>query len=147
MSLIKYNRRFPFFDQVFPEMLDTHGLFNENLVLEDNWIPAINIKEDDNNIDIEVAAPGFTKKDFEVSLLDNVLTIAANNNKSIEDSKKEYSRREFYYNTFKRSFTLPKVIDFNKKIKAKYDDGVLRVKLTKLHILNDEAQKKLIDIA
>lgn len=146
MSLIKFNRRFPSFSQLFPEILDTDKLFNENLILKDNWVPAINVKENENDFEIEVAAPGFSKKDFEVTITDDILTISADNKRTEEEKEETYSRQEFYYNSFKRSFTLPSVIDFNKKIKAKFKDGVLRVHLEKLEVLKNDEHKKIIEI-
>jgi len=146
MSLVKFNRRFPLFDQMFPNILDTDRLLNEDLIVKSNWIPAINVKENKNDLEIEVAAPGFSKKDFEITITDDVLTIAAENKKIKEDSEEDYSRKEFYYNSFTRSFTLPKKIDFSKKINAKYENGVLRVHLEKLDVLKNEEHKKVIEI-
>ena len=146
MSLIKFNRRFPLFDQMFPEILDTDRLFNEDLILKDNWMPAINVKENETDFEIEVAAPGFSKNDFEVTITDDILTISAENKRTEEEKEKTYSRQEFYYNSFKRSFTLPKVIDFSKKIKAKYNNGVLKVHLDKLEVLKSDEHKKVIEI-
>lgn len=146
MSLIKLNNRFPFFNQMFPDILDTDRLLNEELLIKNNWIPAINVKENKGNFEIEVAAPGFSKKDFEVTITDDVLTISAENKKVKDEKEEDYTRKEFYYNSFKRSFTLPKSIDFSKKIKANYDNGVLRVHLEKLEILKSEEHKKVIEI-
>jgi len=146
MSLIKFNRRFPLFDQMFPDILDIDRLLNEDLIVKDNWIPAINVKENKNDFEIEVAAPGFSKKDFEVTITDDILTISAENKKITDEKEEDYSRKEFYYNSFKRSFTLPKSIDFSKEINAKYDNGVLKVHLEKLEILKSEEHKKVIEI-
>ena len=146
MTLVKFNRRFPLFDQMFPEILDTDSLLNKNLILEDNWIPAINVKENTNNFDIEVAAPGFSKEDFEVTISDNILCVSAENEEITEEKEEDYSRQEFFYSSFKRTFTLPKSIDFSKKIKAKYENGVLRIHLDKLDILKSEEHKKVIEI-
>ncbi len=146
MSLIKFNRRFPLFDQMFPEILDTDKWLNEDLILKDNWIPAINIKENESDFEIEVAAPGFSKKNFEVTITDDILTISAENKRSEEEKGESYSRQEFFYNSFKRSFTLPKVIDFSKKIKAKYNNGVLIVHLDKLEVLKNDEHKRVIEI-
>jgi len=146
MTLVKFNRRFPLFDQMFPEILDTDTLLNKNLILEDNWIPAINVKENTNNFDIEVAAPGFSKEDFEVTITDNILCVSADNEEITEEKEEDYSRQEFFYSSFKRTFTLPKSIDFSKKIKAKYENGVLRIHLDKLDILKSEEHKKVIEI-
>lgn len=147
MSFIKFNRRFPLFDQMFPAILDTDRLLNEDLLLKDSWVPAINVKENKDNFEIEVAAPGFSKKDFEVTITDDILTISAENKKTIEEKDEGYSRREFFYNSFKRSFTLPQTIDFNKKVNAKYDNGVLRVHLTKLDVLISDEHTKVIEIS
>lgn len=146
MSLIKFNRRFPLFDQMFPEILYTDRLFNEKLILEDNWLPAINVKENKDDFEIEVAAPGFSKKDFEVTITDNVLNIRAENEKKMEAEKEDYSRREFYYNSFERSFTLPNTINLEKKIKANYENGVLKIHLDKLETKKVEEHKKKIEV-
>ncbi len=134
------------FDAMFPEILDTDSLFNEDLVLSNNWVPAINVKENKKDFEIEVAAPGFSKKDFEVTIKDEIITISAENKNLKEEKEKDYSRKEFYYNSFKRSFTLPKVIDFTKKIDAKYENGVLKIHLEKLDVLKNEEHKKVIEI-
>lgn len=147
MSLIKLNRRFPFFDQLFPDIIDTDRLYTENLNIKDNWIPAMNVKENDLHFEIEVSAPGFEKPDFEVSVTNGILTIAAENKHSMKKKEEEFSRQEFYYNSFSRSFTLPKSIDFKKKITADYMNGVLRIHLMKLDEKKDEEQRKIIDIA
>jgi HSP20 family protein len=129
---------------MFPEILDTDRLFNEKLILEDNWLPAINVKENKDDFEIEVAAPGFSKKDFEVTITDNVLNIKAENKKEMEEKKDDYSRREFYYNSFERSFTLPNTVNLEKKIKANYENGVLKIHLDKLETKEvDEHMKKI----
>jgi len=145
MSLIKFNPRIPLFDRMFPEVLDTNQLFNEELRKE-NWMPALNVKENENNFEIEVAAPGFSKKDFKVTVTDDVLEITAENKKTKKQKEEQYSRQEFFYNSFKRILTLPKSIDFSKKINAKYDNGVLRIHLEKLEALKNEEHKKVIEI-
>lgn len=145
MSLIKLNQRFPFFDRVFPEMIDINQFFNDDLFNE-NLMPALNVKENDSNFEIELAAPGFSKKDFEVTITENVLNIKAENKKTLKEKEEKYSRQEFFYNSFKRTLALPKSIDFSKKINAKYENGVLRVHLEKLEALNNEERKKVIEI-
>ena len=146
MSLIKFNRRFPLFDQWFPNLLETDKLLHEDVLLQDNWMPAINVIEDKDHFLVEVAAPGFSKKDFNVTITDDVLSISAENKKLEEMSEEQYTRKEFFYNSFNRSFTLPKVIDLNKEIKAKYENGVLRVHLDKLDVLKTDEHKKVVEI-
>ncbi|NBC82543.1 MAG: Hsp20 family protein [Bacteroidetes bacterium] len=96
-------------------------------------VPAVNVKEDNDKFHVEVAAPGMNKDDFKVHLENNVLTISSE--KEIRDEDKDeqgnYTRREFSYTSFKRSFTLPEnQIDVD-NIKANYKDGVLSLALPK----------------
>ena len=93
-------------------------------------VPAVNIMEDDNGFSIEVAAPGLGKKDFNINLENDVLTISSERENQVEENEGTTRRREFSYNSFKRSFTLPDTID-TEKIKASHKDGILYVALPK----------------
>jgi len=87
--------------------------------------------EDDNSYEVEMAAPSLNKDDFKIELNNDVLTISSE--KQTENETKEgqrYTRKEFSYQSFSRSFTLPDSVD-NDKIKAKYENGVLRVIIPK----------------
>jgi HSP20 family protein len=128
-------------------MLHTEPFFTDTLSSNENWIPSINVIENENNFEIEVAAPGFGKKDFNVAIDENVLTITAENKKESKESEDKFTRQEFYYNSFERSFSLPKNIDLDKEISAKYNNGVLRIHLEKLTILKNEEHRKIIEIA
>jgi HSP20 family protein len=148
MPLVKFNRRLPIFDSMFPEISDiSENMLTKDLFLGEDWMPAINVREQDKAFEIEVAAPGFTKKDFEVSISDDVLTISAENKKEKELQEENYSRREFFYNSFNRTFTLPKSIDLKKKIKANYENGVLSIHLEKLVTSKGLERKKMIEIS
>jgi len=148
MTLLTLNRRLPLLDSMFPNMMDmTDRLFNDDLLLRDNWMPAMNVKEHKDNFEIEVAAPGFSKKDFEVSIEDDILTISAENKMKSKKEDENYSRQEFFYNSFKRLFTLPKSIDLKKKIKANYENGVLLIHLEKLDASKKLEHKKMIEIS
>ena len=102
-------------------------------------IPAVNIKETAENYEVEVAAPGMTKKDFKVELDGNTLTISSERTNQKEDSEEErYARREFSYQSFQRTFTLQKdVVDID-KIEAKYENGLLLLLIPK----REEAKQK-----
>ena len=93
----------------------------------------LNIKETENEYEITVAAPGFTKEDFNVSIENEVLTISsekkATNNESEDNSL--YSRKEFWYESFSRSLTLPQGEVNTQAIFAKYENGILTVTLPK----------------
>lgn len=148
MPLVQFNRRLPILDRMFPEFSDiTENMMTEDLFQRDNWMPSINVKEHKNNFQIEVAAPGFTKKDFEVSISDDVLTISAESKQEKEEKEENYSRREFYHNSFTRTFTLPKTVDLKKKIKANYDNGILSIHLEKMEAAKSIEKKKMIEIS
>lgn len=99
--------------------------------------PALNIKETDDKFEIELAAPGFAKKDFNITIDDGCLNISAEKTKSEEEKEDDYTRREFSYNAFERSLQLPKTVK-EEAIKAKYNDGILKFDLVK----KEEAKKK-----
>ena len=92
--------------------------------------PAVNVEESEKAYNIEVAVPGLDKKDFSVNVDNDVLTISSKNENKKEEKKDGYLRREFSYNSFSRSFTLPEHVEAD-KIKATYKNGVLNVELPK----------------
>src|SRR5690606_16641376 len=105
-------------------------------------VPAANIKENDNNIEIELAIPGMKKEDLKLEINENLLRIYAEKEEKQEENNEGYFRREFSYNAFERSFRMPENINQD-AISANYADGVLKVTLPKQ--ANKET-KKLIDI-
>lgn len=143
MSLIKRNGNlFNSFPSVFNDDFFTRDLFNWGLTNNSNTgttIPAVNIKETPNSFEVEMAAPGMTKKDFRIELENNVLTITSEKNVENEEKDGEkYSRREFSYQSFIRTFTLPKEVVDEDKIEAKYENGVLHLVIPK----KEEAKQK-----
>ncbi|MEO7961413.1 MAG: Hsp20/alpha crystallin family protein [Ginsengibacter sp.] len=142
MNILKRNGNF---SNTFPSVFDdifTRDLFdfrNSNFSNAGTTLPAVNIKEDNNNFKVEVAAPGMTKDDFKIQLDGNTLTISSevNHDKTINEEE-DYSRREFSYESFQRSFTLPKDVVDSDKINAKYDGGVLHLTIPK----KEEAKQK-----
>jgi len=110
-------------------------------------IPAVNIKETSDNYEVEVAAPGMTKKDFRVQLEGNILTLSSE--KAIEKEEKNdvrYTTREFSYQSFSRTFTLQKDVVDTDKIRAKYEDGVLHLLIPKKEN-SQQKQPRLIEIS
>lgn len=96
-------------------------------------LPAVNVREDNDQFTIEVAAPGMKRDNFKVELDQNVLTISSNK-EEMEEEKNEsgnYTRREFNYLSFRRSFTLPENKVEGEKIAARYADGILRISVPK----------------
>jgi HSP20 family protein len=134
MTLVRRNNNyqpaFPsVFDKFFTEDLMDWGKFNFSDT--NTTVPAVNVKEDNDKYEIEVAAPGMSKKDFVIRLENDVLTISSEKKNETNDEKNEYSRREFCYQSFQRSFTLPEGHVHTDKIAAKYNDGILKIELPK----------------
>jgi HSP20 family protein len=105
----------------------------QNFSATGTTIPAVNIKETEKSFEVEVAAPGMSKKDFKIELDNNMLIISSEKKeeKTDEDKDGKYTRREFSYQSFQRSFTLPMDIIDEKKIEAKYKDGILTIVIPK----------------
>ena len=140
-QLVKFNT-FP----AFRTMLD--NLWGNEMMGDDfirgSKMPAVNIKENEKAYEVEMAAPGMKKENFNIAVENGILTISANVQDEKEEKEKDYTRREFSYNSFSRSFTLPQNIDEN-SIKAKYDNGVLYLTINKLQ--EEKAHKKTIPLS
>lgn len=103
---------------------------------------AVNIIEDEKEFRIEVAVPGLSKNDFHIGVEEDVLTVSSVENDSKEESKLNYTRREFNFKSFKRSFQLPESIDQD-KIKANHADGVLTITLMKKKEVLQKAPRQI----
>ena len=101
--------------------------------------PAVNISENDKGYTIEVAAPGIARKAFNLEIENDVLTISTENK---ENNKQNFLRREFNYQTFKRSFQLPETID-QEQIKASHDAGILTLTLPKKEEVVQKAPRQI----
>lgn len=101
-------------------------------------LPAANIRETNEDYRIELAAPGMRKDDFKIELNRDVLTIAAELETKNESELDEYTRREFSYEAFQRSFTLPENRINGERITARYEDGILEIVVPK----RDEVKAK-----
>ncbi len=126
MSIVRRN------NLIFPSLMNEifkpdwfGGMENLN-----STVPAVNIKENEKDFELELAVPGRKKEDFDIEIDNNVLTISSEYKTESEVSEDNYTRREFGFSSFKRSFTLPETIDED-KIKADYNDGILRFVLPK----------------
>ena len=125
MNLISKQRTF------FPSLIDDY--------VNNDWIfkmtsstnmPAVNIKELDKQFEIYLAVPGKNKSDFEIEVEDGLLSISSSIEENEQNEKAKFTRREFSYNSFKRTFTIPDNVDLT-EVEAKYSDGVLQVRLPK----------------
>lgn len=86
--------------------------------------PSVNVTEAADSFQVEFAVPGFNKEDFKINVEKDILTVSGDHKAEKLEEDKKYSRKEFSYSSFKRSFTLPETVDVN-KIEANYKDGIL----------------------
>ena len=126
MSIVKRN------NLVFPSLM--------NEIFKPDWfggtenfnssLPAVNIKDNLKEYELELAVPGRKKEDFNIEIDNDVLTVSSELKQESEVKEENYTRREFGFSSFKRAFTLPKTIDTD-SIKADYLDGLLKLTLPK----------------
>lgn len=113
------------------EWFDNSGFMGKTLNM-----PAVNIVENKDDFSVSLAVPGMKKDDFNIDVEGNMLTISCNREEKKEDKDARFTRKEYNYSSFSRSFTLPE--DVNKeKIDARYEEGVLKLVLPK----KEEARK------
>lgn len=115
------------------EMLDR--FFNEDFFTDlrggNTNLPAVNMSEHDDKYSLELAVPGLKKNDFKIEVDNNMLTVSSEKEDQNEEKHEGYFRKEFSYQSFKRSFSLPEGKVDENKIKAHYEDGVLKIDLPK----------------
>jgi HSP20 family protein len=136
--------------RAFPTLFDdflNRDLFNwgqSNYSNTGTSLPAVNIKETNEGFEVEMAAPGMKKTDFKVQLEGNMLTISSEKSNHTDENEGDcYSRKEFSYQSFERSFTLPKDVVDVEKINAKYEDGVLQLHIPKMEQAKQKAPKMI----
>ncbi len=106
-------------------------------------VPAVNVKEDERSYQIDIAAPGLSKEDFNVALENDVLSISAESKKEEEQTETNYTRKEFAYSEFRRTFSLPEnKVDVD-AVSANYRDGVLSITLPKLEVGTKDAKREI----
>lgn len=147
MTLVKTNKN----GNPFPSLLS--DFFDNDQLLANGWferefnqsLPALNIKEGTNEFSIECAAPGYKKSDFKVTAEEGILNISAEKQKEKNEEKKQFTRKEFAYESFSRSLQLPGN-SLPDNIEAKYEDGILKLTLPKKEV-SVPKQKKEIKVA
>ncbi|MEC3966440.1 Hsp20/alpha crystallin family protein [Flagellimonas halotolerans] len=145
MSLVKLNgKRFPWNERLI-------DFFNRDAFVDDDFFnlekthPSMNVKEHKDGFEIEFAAPGFEKKDFKITIKDDVLEVSAQKEKEETEEEENFTRREFNYNAFTRTLQLPASVDRSKEVKAVYKNGILGLKVLKMEEAKKE-QKKIIEV-
>lgn len=130
MSLVRFSRNYPsVLDRFFDN--DLFDWSHRNFSNTNTTLPSVNIKESNKEFLVEVAAPGLEKGDFKIELNRDVLTVSSE--KKVENETKEgqqFTCREFSYQSFSRSFTLPNIADGD-KIAARYENGILSITIPK----------------
>ena len=133
-------------NQNFPTLSNwLDDIFNRDLVpsvFTSNFntgitLPKVNIKETANDFAVEMAVPGLKKSDFQIDIDNQVLSISTETKEDNEHKEENYTRREFGYSSFKRTFTLPESVNAD-KINASYNEGILSILLPK----KEEAKQK-----
>ena len=133
------------------DILDTGTLFGRNLFDFNGdfpgWnlatrVPTVNIREKDKNYLLEMAVPGMTKNDFHIRVENNMLTISCEKKEETTEKKSDYTRREFSFNSFSRSFNLPENC-LPEKVDAKYENGLLMLVVPKKEMTAAKALKEI----
>lgn len=138
MTLIKWHNRNPLADVV-------NNLFDNDLADffgKRVCDPAANILENPDSFELAIAAPGLKKEDFKINLENSIISISVEMDDEKREQGRNYTRKEFYFGSFSRSFTLPKTIDLE-KIKADYENGILKILLPKKEEARVEIKKEI----
>lgn len=134
-SLTRLSERMPtIFEDFFKpwnELFENGGYWGRSLN-----VPAVNITEQKDEYQVSLAAPGMKKSDFRIDVDGNMLTISSEKEETKEEKEKKFTRKEYSYTSFSRSFTLPDEVN-KEKIDARYEDGVLKISLPR----NENAKK------
>lgn len=146
MSIVKWKNR----NELLPalNMPDwAMNFFRDDDFFDKRWLPAfemttpsINVKETKEAYKLEVAAPGMKKDDFKVEVRDNHLYISAEAKEEKEEKDVNFTRKEFNYQAFSRSFWLPENVKED-NIKATYADGILKIEVPKVKVAKEEPAK------
>ena len=105
-------------------------------------MPSVNIKETEKSYELEMAAPGYKKNDFNISIDNNMLTVSAERKQEQEQTEDHYTRREFGYESFSRSFNLPSNTS-EEDINARYEEGILKLSINKKDSGNSKSKKAI----
>jgi HSP20 family protein len=109
--------------------------FDKDRFFDSDWmknqtVPSVNVTESEKNFELEMAAPGLTKKDFKITAEKGMLTISSEKKEEKEEREKDCTRKEFNYTSFSRSFTLPENTNED-DIRATYENGILKLAIAK----------------
>lgn len=135
-TLVRYNNFPTFFNPLYGRpVINRYHNTTPN-------VPAVNVKETETAFQLELAAPGLKKEDLKVNVTNNTLTIGYSSEVKAEETTEKFTRQEFGFSSFERSFKLPKTVNAE-EIKAAYTDGILTVELPKLEVKEEKAVKEI----
>ena len=123
------NRSNPRFNNL-PSIFDELIFNNERNPLHKTFTPSVNIKEDEAAFTMEFSLPGYLKEDIDIKVENEMLTVSSEKKHEVEETEENFTRKEFSFASFKRSFTLPEIVDVE-NIEAKAENGILTVVLPK----------------
>lgn len=127
-ALVKAKERFPMIMEDFFKPWNEWLTNGDNFINRNLSIPAVNITENKDHYELSLAVPGMKKDDFRIDVQGDMLTISSEKEESKTEKEKKFTRKEYNYSSFSRSFTLP--VEVNKeKIEARYENGVLSLSL------------------
>lgn len=136
-DLVRTTERMPtVFEDFFKPWNEWFGN-GENMFGRMLTMPAVNISENKDTFNVSLAVPGKKKADFNIDVEGDLLTISTKTEEHKEEKDEKFTRKEYNFSSFSRSFTLPPEVN-KEKIEAKYDDGILKL------ILPKTENKKLI---
>ena len=130
MTLMRTSFPNLFNERWLTDLFDNERFFDANWLKRVQEMPAVNVVEKEKEFEIQVAAPGLTKKDFNITVENDVLTVAVEKEEEKEEKETNFTRREYNYTNFMRSFNLPENIKAE-KMDARYENGVLTLLLPK----------------
>lgn len=136
--VVRPNRIAHEFNSIFNDMFGYPKVWSVNGA---DFVPKVDIVENDDNVAMRFEVPGMDKKNIKVGVKDGVLTVSGERKVEKEEKTESYIRSEIHSGSFSRSFTLPDSIDIE-KIEADYKDGILELSLAK----REEAKPKEIDV-
>ncbi len=141
-AVTKTSERFPaLFDNFFKpwnEWFDNDNNFGGRLAR----IPSVNITENKDEYNVSLAVPGMKKDDFKIDVDSNMLTISCEKEEAKEEKDKKYTRKEYSYSSFSRTFTLPDEVN-REKIDARYEEGLLKISLPRKEEVKKFAAKQI----
>jgi HSP20 family protein len=127
------NNTYPLLPSLFNGLFEGNwsDFSSSNFSSTNTSLPAVNIRENNNTYVIEVAVPGMKKNDFKINYDNGLLTISSEKKEENKEDDNKYTRHEFSYQSFQRTFNISENMVDSNKIEAKYNDGILHIALPK----------------